>query len=184
MTINTIVHLQPRMCSSLSKFSHFYQNIQKNIKCEELISRPQTQTRVTVENMVEISYLCTFLVSVIPHVVSGNVTWHHGHHKVCLGIRPVLVNMIYQELIGGTWWPTWIRDEPIIFWWSKVTVTSWCPIPVKPSYLRNDLMEFLHIWKTQPLGLENQLSRIQWSKVEFTVEPQNTFLDITQQFMC
>lgn len=74
MTINTIVHLQPRMCSSLSKLSHFYQNIQKNIKREELISRLQTQTRVTVENIAEISYLCTVLVSVIPHFVSGNVT--------------------------------------------------------------------------------------------------------------
>lgn len=67
---------------------------------------------------------------------------------------------------------------------SWVTVTSWYPIPVKPPYLRNDLMEFLHIWKTQPLGLENQLSGIQWSKVEFTVESQNTFLDIIQQFIC
>lgn len=108
---------------------------------------------------------------------------------MCLGIRPVLVNMISDKLIDGTssdlvHLELGMKRLDFGGQRSWVTVTSWRPIPVKTPYLRNALREFLHIWKRQPLGLENQLSGIQWSKVEFTVESQNTFLDITQQFRC
>ncbi len=41
--------------------------------------------------------------------------------------------------------------------------------------------EFLQIWHQHPLGLNDELIRIWWSKV--TVTSQNTFMAITQEFI-